>query len=95
MRFGQVQHRDFITLVGAAAGLWPLAAQAQARPLIAWLSGGARPASIGFVEAFVEGGGKCILMMTTEIIILPVIFIKRSGVDLARQHRSHVGDSRM
>jgi hypothetical protein len=33
-------------------------------------------------------------MMTTEIIILPVICIKRSGVDLARQHRSHVGDSR-
>jgi hypothetical protein len=32
--------------------------------------------------------------MTTEIIILPVICIKRSGVDLARQHRSQVGDSR-
>jgi hypothetical protein len=33
-------------------------------------------------------------MMTTEIVILPVICIKRSGVDLARQHRSHVGNSR-
>jgi hypothetical protein len=33
-------------------------------------------------------------MMTTGIIILPVICIKRSGVDLARQHRSQVGDSR-
>jgi hypothetical protein len=32
--------------------------------------------------------------MTTGIIILPVICIKRSGVDLARQHRSQVGDSR-
>jgi hypothetical protein len=32
--------------------------------------------------------------MTTGIIILPVICIKRNGVDLARQHQSHVGDSR-
>ena len=32
--------------------------------------------------------------MTIEIISLPVICIKRSGVDLARQHRSRVDDSR-
>jgi hypothetical protein len=33
-------------------------------------------------------------MMTTEIIILPVICNRRTGVDLARQDRSHIGDSR-
>jgi hypothetical protein len=33
-------------------------------------------------------------MKTTEIIILPVSCIKRSGVDLARQHPSHLGHGR-
>jgi hypothetical protein len=33
-------------------------------------------------------------MMKTEIIILPVICVKRSGVNLARQHLSRVGHSR-
>ena len=46
--------RDFIALLGGAAA-WPLAARAQERPFIAWLSGGARGASVGFIDAFLQG----------------------------------------
>jgi putative ABC transport system substrate-binding protein len=58
-----MRRREFVTLlVGAAAGgaamAAPRAARAQAstkRPLIAWLSLGARDASWVFVEAFLQG----------------------------------------
>ena len=41
--------REFITLVGGAAA-WPLAAQAQKIPLIAWLDGGGQPRPDSLVE---------------------------------------------
>ena len=49
--------RKFLATLGGAAA-WPLAARAQVSPrlpLVAWLSGGARPASLGFVDAFLQG----------------------------------------
>jgi putative tryptophan/tyrosine transport system substrate-binding protein len=52
-----IRRREVITLLGGAAA-WPLAARAQTltkRPLIAWLSGGARTSSWVFVEAFLQG----------------------------------------
>ena len=49
-----IRRRTFITLLGGAVA-WPLAARAQERPLIAWLSEGARGASVGFINAFLQG----------------------------------------
>jgi putative ABC transport system substrate-binding protein len=56
-----MRRREFITLLGGTAAssmVWPLAARAQVstkRPLIAWLSLGAQPATSVFVDAFLQG----------------------------------------
>ena len=53
-----MRRREFVTLLGGAAAVWPVAAVAQVstkRPLIAWLSLGGRTASWAFVEAFLHG----------------------------------------
>src|SRR5690349_6689170 len=52
-----IGRREAIAALGGAAA-WPITARAQQpakRPLIAWLSGGERTASWGFVEAFLQG----------------------------------------
>jgi putative ABC transport system substrate-binding protein len=52
-----MKRRALIAAVGGAAA-WSLGARAQAplkRPLVAWLSGGERLASSGFVDAFLRG----------------------------------------
>jgi putative ABC transport system substrate-binding protein len=57
-----MNRREFILALGGAAVapslLWPQAVLAQAptkRPLIAWISGGAQPATSVFVDAFLQG----------------------------------------
>ena len=50
-----MRRRDVLSLLGGAAVLWPVGVRAQQRPLVAWLSGGARAASLGFVDAFLQG----------------------------------------
>ena len=50
-----MKRRDVLRVLGGVAVSWPVGARAQQRPLVAWLSGGARAASLGFVEAFLQG----------------------------------------
>src|ERR1700730_19300989 len=53
---GPMRRRDVLRLLGGAVS-WPVGARGQVSstpPLIAWLSGGARPASLGFVDAFLQ-----------------------------------------
>jgi putative ABC transport system substrate-binding protein len=50
-----MRRRDFITLLGSAAAAWPLAARAQAPPLIGHISTGTEAASATTLAAFAEG----------------------------------------
>jgi putative tryptophan/tyrosine transport system substrate-binding protein len=56
MQFNHLKRRDFITLVGSAAG-WPLAARAQqpAMPVVGILSSGSVSAFVDLLGAFRQG----------------------------------------
>jgi putative ABC transport system substrate-binding protein len=52
-----MRRRDFITLLGGAAAVWPVAAEAQQRqlPVIGFLNSGAPESFAPMVEAFLQG----------------------------------------
>jgi ABC-type uncharacterized transport system substrate-binding protein len=54
MQFAQLKRREFISLIGGAAG-WPLAAYAQQRPVIGFMSARSPDESARLVEAFRRG----------------------------------------
>ena len=53
-----MRRRDFISLFGEAAALWPIAAWGQlprSRPSIVWLAAAKQSAILGLIGAFREG----------------------------------------
>ena len=57
MRFGQLERREFITLLGGATATWPLAARAQqvAIPVMGYLNSRSRETDKPFLAAFHRG----------------------------------------
>jgi putative tryptophan/tyrosine transport system substrate-binding protein len=54
MQFSRLKRRDFITLLGGAAAIWPVAAQAQL-PIIGFLDGGSLETRRSRVDSFNRG----------------------------------------
>src|SRR5215831_11483143 len=56
-RVDPMRRREFISLIGAAAGTWPLAVQAQTkkRPLVGWLWYSEADIIVGYLQQLLRG----------------------------------------
>jgi putative ABC transport system substrate-binding protein len=71
MQCNRLKRRDFITLLGGGAVMWPLAASAQqpAMPLAGFLHGGAASSNSHLVEAFRRGLGETSFVEGRNVMI--------------------------
>jgi hypothetical protein len=86
MRFDQLRRRDFVTLLGGAAAVWPLAARAQqaSMPVIRYLSPTSAAGYPPYLAAFRQGLGQAGYVESENVAVGPHLTITWAYVDKPR-----------